>query len=80
MNANEFVALISSLNTKEKPFTLGKIDPAYSGSGRPRVIFDGSTTVSSKTYPYLSSYTPQANDRVILANVGKTHVILGKIV
>lgn len=80
MNANEFVALISSLNTKEKPFTLGKIDPAYSGSGRPKVIFDGSTTVSSKTYPYLSSYTPQANDRVILANVGGTHVILGKIV
>ncbi|MFO7295797.1 MAG: hypothetical protein C0P72_007215 [Clostridia bacterium] len=80
MNANEFVALISSLNTKEKPFTLGKIDPAYSGSGRPRVIFDGNTTVSSKTYPYLSSYTPQANDRVILANVGGTHVILGKIV
>jgi len=80
MDANEFVALISSLNTKEKPFTLGKIDPDYSGSGRPRVIFDGSTTVSSKTYPYLSSYTPQANDRVILANVGRTHVILGKIV
>lgn len=80
MNANEFVALISSLNTKEKPFTLGKIDPTYNGSGRPRVIFDGSTVVSSKTYPYLSSYTPQANDRVILANVGGTHVILGKIV
>ena len=82
MKANEFVTLISSLNSKEKqekPFSLGIIDPAYSGSGRPKVIFDGSATVSSKTYPYLSSYTPRANDRVILANVGGTHVILGKI-
>ncbi|KJE26979.1 hypothetical protein LG52_12 [Geobacillus kaustophilus] len=81
MKADEFVTLISSLNAKEskdKPFSLGVIDPAYS-SGRPKVIFDGSTTVSSKTYPYLSSYTPRANDRVILANVGGTHVILGKI-
>lgn len=82
MKADEFVTLISSLNAKEKqekPFSLGTIDPAYSGSGRPKVIFDGSTTASSKTYPYLSSYTPRANDRVILANVGGTHVILGKI-
>lgn len=79
MKASEFVALISQLNTSEKAFSLGKIDPAYNGSGRPKVIFDGSTTVSSKAYPYLSSYTPQANDRVLLANIGGTHVILGKI-
>jgi hypothetical protein len=79
MRAEEFVKLISSLNTKEKAFSLGKIDPAYT-SGRPKVIFDGDTVPSTKTYPYLSSYTPQANDRVLIANVGGSHVIIGKIV
>lgn len=53
----------------------GKIDPAYT-TGSPKVQFDGETTVSVKTYKRLASYTPVANDRVMIFE----GVILGKIV
>lgn len=79
MTAEELVTLIQQLNTNEKAFSLGVIQSNYS-SGRPTVKFDGDTSNSSKQYPYLSSYTPASNDRVILANIGGSHVILGKII
>lgn len=60
---------------QEKIIQFARVDPNYSG-GRPRLIFDGETAVSGKAYPYLSSYTPQANDRVMLVK----GVIIGKIV
>jgi hypothetical protein len=76
--ASEFLGIIKE--GKPAPaFAFGKIDSAYS-SGRPKVIFDGETAASTKTYPYLSSYTPSANDRVILARAGGSYVVLGKIV
>jgi hypothetical protein len=79
MNADEFVSLMSSLNKTDKTFSLGTISSTHT-SGRPKVLFDGDTVVSAKQYPYLSSYTPSANDRVLLVNVGGSHVIVGKIV
>lgn len=79
MNAEEFVRLISKLNPDSKPYSLGIIDPNYSGKGKPRVIFDGENAPSVKTYPYLSSYNPVAGDRVVIANMGATHVILGGV-
>jgi hypothetical protein len=78
MNAQEFVTLVSQLNKQGQPFSLGTIDPNYK-TGKPRVIFDGETTPSSKTYPYVNGYTPVAGERVVLANIGGTHVILGGI-
>lgn len=78
MNAQDFVALISTLNKNTAQLSLGKIDPAYA-TGRPKIVFDGDTSASGKAYPYLSSYTPSANDRVLIANVGGSHVVLGKI-
>lgn len=56
-----------------------KIDPAYA-SGAPKVTFDGESTLSVKTYARLGSYTPAANDRVLMVPVGTTYVIVGKIV
>ena len=56
------------------PIQLGKVDPNYV-SGRPSVIFDGETSLS-KPYPYLSSYAPQANDRVLVVK----GVVVGKII
>ena len=50
------------------------IDPAYT-SGRPRLIRDGETTVQGKPYPYLGSYTPQANDRVYVMD----GIVIGRI-
>ncbi|WP_067924895.1 hypothetical protein [Alicyclobacillus shizuokensis] len=63
-------------------FALGTIDPAYTAdAGRPKVVVDGDT-VPAGPYPYLSSYTPAANDRVLMARVGVAgkFVILGSIV
>lgn len=58
---------------------LATVDPAYA-AGRPKITFDGETTLSTKTYPYLASYTPGANDRVLLVQSGHTWVIIGEIV
>lgn len=58
---------------------LGKI-PANYTSGRPAVLFDGETVAGTRLYPYISSYTPTANDRVIVAVVGHGGVVLGKII
>lgn len=52
-----------------------KVDPAYA-SGRPYLIFDGESSLSGKTYPYLSSYSVAADDRVQVVD----GVIQGKIV
>lgn len=60
---------------KEKIIKFAKIDPNYS-SGRPQLIFDGEDVVSGKQYPYLGSYTPAANERVMLVK----GVIIGKII
>jgi hypothetical protein len=59
----------------EKVIRFATVDPDYS-SGRPKLIFDGETVVSGKAYPYLESYTPQANDRVMVVK----GVVVGKIV
>lgn len=79
LNADEFVYLISQLNKNQKAFSLGTIDSSYS-SGRPKIVFDGETVASSKAYPYLASYTPVANHRVLIANIGGSHVVIGRIV
>jgi len=69
---------ITGSSPQQNGYRLGKVDPAYS-SGRPKIIFDGETTASGKQYPYLSSYTPAANDRVLLVAVAGSYIILGKI-
>lgn len=81
MNSDEFVLLITQLIKKEQKnnFSLGTISSSHS-SGRPKILFDGENTDSVKTYPYLSSYTPVANDRVLLVNIAGTHVVIGKII
>lgn len=72
---------LNELGALKSPFLLGIIDPAYSGTGRPKVILDidGGTTVTQKQYQYLSSYTPAAGDRVELALVSGSYIIQGKI-
>lgn len=60
---------------QEKIVQFARVDPNYT-SGRPRLIFDGESEVSGKAYPYLSSYTPAANDRVMVVK----GVVIGRIV
>jgi hypothetical protein len=66
------------LNNMDSTFKLGIIDPNYTGTGRPPIVFEGEDEASVKAYPYLSSYTPVAGDIVLLARVGNTYVVLGK--
>jgi hypothetical protein len=74
ITTDEFVQIFGN-EEQEKPIRLAKVDPNYV-SGRPSLIFDGEKVVTIKKYPYLSSYTPGANDRVMLLR----GVIVGKIV
>lgn len=80
MNTMEVVRLIEGMiqGNDKPPFSLGRIDPNYSG-GKPRILFDGERSVSKKRYPYLSSYKPKSNDRVLMANMANTHVVIGHI-
>lgn len=76
-NAEEY--LIDQQQKKPDSFKLGKIDPFYT-SGRPKVLFDGETVPSSKRYPYIDSFIPSANKRVLMAKVSGSYVIIGGVV
>jgi hypothetical protein len=73
---------LNKLDILKPAFLYGTIDPSYS-SGRPKVKLDidgMGASIRQKQYPYISSYNPTANDRVLLARTGESYVILGKIV
>lgn len=76
-SASEFINMLQPEN--QRYYKLGKIDPSYTG-GRPRIIFDGETTVSVKQYPYLGRYTPAANDRVLMLKIANSYVVFDKII
>lgn len=78
MRPEDFLNIIGD-KEKQASFRLGTIPADYT-SGRPKVQFDGETTASTRTYPHLASYTPAANDRVLVAMVGKGGVVVGKII
>ncbi|MBM6648999.1 hypothetical protein [Bacillus sp. RIT 809] len=52
----------------------GKIPSNYT-SGRPTVILDGMASPTIKQYPYIGTYSPKANARVMIAQ----GVIIGDI-
>jgi hypothetical protein len=75
----DFLNTIRALQPEQESVTkMGAIPGTYV-SGRPAVIFEGEATATTKTYPYLSSYTPTIGDKVLLIRAGSTWVILGKI-
>lgn len=76
LNAKTYLQDTSKKESSQ--FLIGTISSTYS-SGLPSVTVDGESTSTVKTYPYLSSYTPVASDRVLLALVSNSYVILGKI-
>ncbi|AFE86256.1 hypothetical protein PBC1_020 [Bacillus phage PBC1] len=75
IDVTTFLDLTETDNSNQVPVKFGTIPPNYT-SGRPRVIIDGNTAATVKAYPYLSSYTPAANHRVIIVK----GVILGRII
>jgi len=67
------------MNNGEK--RLFRLATVTSTSGGVSVLqFDGETAPSAKKYKRLSSYTPAVGDRVLMAEIAGTYVILGKIV
>lgn len=71
-------------SSADKPFKIATIDENYQASSfsigtLPRVTFDGESTLSEKFYPVLGPYWPHPDDRVVLAPVGTTWIIIGPI-
>ena len=62
----------------DRVFRLGEVD-SVSG-GLPAILFDGEETASGKLYAKLDGYSPTTGDRVLLAKVSGTYIVLGKVV
>jgi len=60
-------------------FKLAKIPDDYV-EGKPQLIFDGEDSPTVKRYSYLASYSPAAGDPVLVALVGTSGVVLGKVI
>lgn len=53
----------------------------YNSNGQgTQVVFSGETTPTTKRYMRLGNYVPVVNDRVLMAWMNGTYVILGKVV
>jgi len=82
LEPNEFYQLLEEFYASKQKvsptFRLGTIDLAYT-SGLPKVLLDGDETVTIKEFSHLRNYTPTAGDKVVLALVGNTYIILGRI-
>lgn len=59
-------------------FKLGTVTELFANSTA-KVRFDGEEAASAKQYAYLSNYKPAVNDRVLMAAVSGTYVVLGKL-
>ena len=77
--ASKVIEIISS-NEKPSDTRKARINPAWDGTLRPSVIFDGETSATTKGYTYLNSYTPTPGDVVAMVKHGHSWIILGKIV
>lgn len=76
LSSKEFLEQISTAASES--FKLGIVSSLFP-DGKGKIKFDGEDTASEKKYPALSTYIPVVNDRVLLAMVSGTYVILGKI-
>jgi hypothetical protein len=67
------------VGSQDRAIKIGTIDSAYTGTGKPKVKFDGESTTSGKQYTFLDSYVPVAGERVLLLPAGNSYVIVGGI-
>lgn len=75
-SASEFFSNINN-NKDNKAFKLATVTAVSSGS--PKIKFDGENTASLKQYAYIDGYIPVIGDRVLLASVGGSYIVIGKI-
>ncbi|MDF2985739.1 MAG: hypothetical protein K0R50_1249 [Eubacterium sp.] len=76
-SAREFLGYASA-GEEASSFKLGMVTELFS-NGTAKIKFDGEDTASGKQYAYLAGYKPVINDRVLLAVVSGTYIILDKI-
>ena len=78
MRQDEF---FPELGTASLPSSLmlAKVGSYTSGAGT-TLIFDGQTAATTKRFKRLSTYTPTAGARVLVAKIGGSYVILGAVV
>lgn len=77
ITAEDFVLELNDIE-ESKNFKLATVIDLFENKTG-KVQFDGEDTPSEKQYAYLASYTPKKLDRVMLATVGGTYIILGKV-
>lgn len=63
---------------EKSPFKLATVVGLWE-NGSAKIQFDGEDEPSEKEYSYLASYKPAINDRVLLASVAGTYIILNKV-
>jgi hypothetical protein len=78
--ASKIIEIISRDDHPSPNTRKARINPAWDGTLRPSVIFDGETSATTKGYTYLNSYTPAPGDVVAMVRHGHSWIILGKIV
>lgn len=67
--------LLGKQQRSQKVFFMGIVTQAS-----PLLIrLDGDTAARTSAYPKLAGYTPQLNDRVVLANVNGYFIAIGKV-
>jgi hypothetical protein len=74
------VEVIDAVSSKARKSStrIATVDPSYSGTGDPRITFDGEATMSTKTYPYIGG-APRPGDRVTMSSIGSGWVITGSM-
>lgn len=73
-----FVTATKQPSSSDRPVRLAVVDSGYAG-GWPKVTFEGEATLSGKQYAHVDSYAPAAGDRVVMAPVGTTYLIVGAV-
>lgn len=77
--AEELIETQQSAAPETPPaFRMGRVSGTFT-NGTARVVFDGEDIASGKQYAYLAGYMPNNGDRVLLASVAGTYIVMGKV-
>lgn len=76
ITAEELIQVTTS--EEPSPFKLATV-VGFWNNGSVKIQFDGEEEPSEKEYAFLASYKPYSGDRVLVAKVSNTYVILGSV-
>jgi len=78
MTANEMADSLQKPSKSDVSFHMAEVTAVTSGA--PYLTFYGDSSQRSKSYKYLSSYSPTVGDIVLCAKINGSYVILGEVV